>query len=72
MSKELAIKNLSIAEKLALMESLWDDLSQKPENIPSPDWHGNLLTERIKAVKEGRTSFIEWDEAKKRLREHVE
>lgn len=72
MSGEFAIKNLSIAEKLALMERIWDDLSREQENIPSPDWHGDLLAERIKDVKEGRTDFVEWDEAKQRLRERIE
>ncbi|MEQ8788854.1 MAG: addiction module protein [Pirellulaceae bacterium] len=72
MSTEIAIDHLSVAEKLALMERLWDDLSKNPENVPSPQWHGDVLAERIAAVREGRTSFVDWDDAKRRLRERLE
>jgi putative addiction module component (TIGR02574 family) len=72
MSTELSIEGLSIAEKLALMERLWDDLSRRPENVPSPQWHGDVLAQRMTAVREGRTSFVDWDEAKRRLRERLE
>ncbi len=65
----LPIENLSIADKLLLMERLWTELSRRPADIPSPDWHGDVLAEREAAVREGRTAFVEWDEAKKRLRE---
>ncbi len=48
-----------------------DDLSRRPESIPSPQWHGALLAERIAAVREGRATFVDWDSAKKRLRDRV-
>jgi putative addiction module component (TIGR02574 family) len=63
---------MSTSEKLALMERLWDDLSRRPEDVPSPQWHGDVLAERIAAVRDGRTSFVDWDEAKRRLRERLE
>jgi hypothetical protein len=65
----LPIENLSIADKLLLMERLWAELSRRPGDIPSPDWHGDVLAEREAAVREGRTAFADWDDAKKRLRE---
>lgn len=30
-------------------------------------WHGEVLAERIAALHEGRTTFIDWKEAKHRL-----
>lgn len=63
------IETLSVAEKLLLMERLWEDLSRRPSDLASPDWHGDVLTERQTAVREGRTSFVEWEAAKERLRE---
>ena len=65
----LPIEDLSIADKLLLMERLWAELSRRPGDIPSPDWHGDVLVEREAAVREGRTAFVDWDDAKKRLRE---
>jgi hypothetical protein len=49
------------------MERLWVSLSQRPSDVPSPAWHGAVLAERIAAVREGRTSFVDWEDAKKRL-----
>ena len=72
MSTDVSIEKLSVAEKLELMERLWDDLSRRPEDVPSPQWHGDVLAERIAAVREGRTDFVTWDDAKKRLRERLE
>ena len=63
---------MTVSEKLALMERLWDDLSRCPENVPSPEWHGDVLAERIAAVREGRTRFVDWDQAKRRLRERLD
>ena len=72
MSTDLSLEKLSVAEKLELMERLWVDLSRRPGDVPSPQWHGDVLAERIAAVREGRTDFVTWDDAKKRLRERLE
>jgi putative addiction module component (TIGR02574 family) len=61
--------NFSTAETVELMERLWDDLSRHPEVVPSPAWHGAVLEERREAVRQGRTTFSPWVEAKKRLLE---
>lgn len=72
MSGDISLESMSVAEKLALMERLWEDLSRRPEDVPSPQWHGDVLAERIAAVREGRTNFLDWDGAKRRLRERLE
>jgi putative addiction module component (TIGR02574 family) len=72
MVPQLSLDQLTVTEKLILMEQLWNDLSQRPENVPSPEWHGNVLAERIAAVREGRTSFVDWNEAKQRLRARLQ
>jgi putative addiction module component (TIGR02574 family) len=68
MSIDISVDAMTTSEKLALMERLWEALSQRPENVPSPEWHGTVLAKRIAAVREGRSNFIDWDEAKERLR----
>jgi hypothetical protein len=67
----IPIDNLSTADKIVLMERLWEHLSRRSADIVSPDWHGDVLADRRAAVLEGRTSFIDWEEAKKRLRERL-
>ncbi len=68
----IAIEMLSTADKLILMERLWTDLSRRPSDFQSPDWHGGVLSARLQAVQEGKTQFANWDDAKKRLRERLE
>ena len=67
MSSDVSLGSLSVAEKLALMERLWDDLSRRPEDVPAPQCHDDVLAKRIAAVRDGRTDFVEWDDAKRRL-----
>lgn len=67
MSADFAIESRTLTEKLALMERLWSALSRRPSDVPSPEWHGVVLAERIAAVREGRTQFVDWDGAKRRL-----
>ncbi len=70
-STTIPIESLSLAEKLLLMERLWENLSKQPSNVPPSDWHGDLLAARLAAVKEGRTTFVEWEVAKERLRDRL-
>jgi putative addiction module component (TIGR02574 family) len=72
MSTDVSLDKMSVAEKLILMERLWDDLTRSPAHVPSPDWHGDVLAERIAAVREGRTEFVDWDPAKQRLRDRLQ
>lgn len=67
MSADISLDSMSTAQKLMLLERLWDDLSRRPEDIPSPAWHGTVLADRIAAVREGRTAFVEWEDARRRL-----
>ena len=65
----LPIEEYSVTEKLLLMERLWADLSRRPSEIPIPEWHGTLLDARRKAVDEGTSTFVDWDVAKRELRD---
>jgi putative addiction module component (TIGR02574 family) len=65
----IPLDDFPLEEKLALMERLWESLAKKPDAIPTPDWHGDVLAEREAAVREGRTQFVDWEETKQRLRD---
>ena len=66
----IPIEDLSTADKILLMERLWENLSRRPADI-SPNWHGDVLAERRAAVLDGKTAFVDWEEAKSRLRERL-
>jgi hypothetical protein len=67
MSADISLEHLTTAKKLALMERLWVDLPQQPADVPSPAWHGDVLERRREAVRQGRTLFVAWEEARQRL-----
>jgi putative addiction module component (TIGR02574 family) len=67
MSVDISLNELTTAEKLELMERLWVDLSRQPQEVPSPAWHGVVLDGRCEAVRQGRTTFVAWEEARQRL-----
>ena len=68
MQPTLPLNEMTTADKLALMELLWDDLSRTPEQVPVPAWHGEVLAEREKRIQEGKTHFSDLADAEERLR----
>ena len=71
MAVALDLKGMSTTEKLRLMEDLWQDLSAKEEELASPSWHGEVLTERERLTESGEEKFISWEAAKKQLRDEL-
>lgn len=61
----IKLNELTVKEKLIVMETLWNDLCQNLPDMSSPDWHKCILEEREQMLKEGKDHFIDWDEAKK-------
>ncbi len=59
---------MTLHEKLAVMESLWEDLASSPEAIESPAWHKDILDERRQQLAEGKSRFIDWETAKAEIR----
>lgn len=68
MSLNLPLKDMTLQEKLATMELLWEDLARSPESVESPDWHKDILDERRGRVAEGKARFVDWETAKKDIR----
>ena len=61
----------SIAEKLRAMEALWAESSHDEGQFESPVWHGDALRDREENIKTGRESFMDWEAAKKQLRDRL-
>jgi hypothetical protein len=62
---------LTVAEKLRAMEALWADLSRDESQLESPAWHGDVLRAREAKVKSGKETFMDWEVAKKQLRDKL-
>ena len=57
MAKTLPLEEMTLQEKLAAMELLWDDLARCPESVESPTWHKDILDERHQRVAEAEAQF---------------
>lgn len=64
------LKDMTLPEKLAAMESLWEDLARTPDAIESPAWHKDILDER-RRLAEGQSRFIDWETAKADVRKKL-
>ena len=62
---------MTIPDKMELLEALWDDLSRRPEQLQSPDWHKVVLEERREAAEAGEDKFSDWETAKEDIRKRV-
>ena len=56
MQAAMDMKHLSRAEKLMMMEALWEDLSKNDECLESPSWHERELLET--AINLGQTPIL--------------
>lgn len=71
MSLNLPFKDMTLAEKLAAMELLWEDLARSPESIDSPAWHQDILDGRRQRIAEGQAQFVDWETAKAEMRKKL-
>jgi len=51
------------------MEALWADLSRHAEAMELPAWHAQALRETGQRVADGKEIAMDWETAKKALRE---
>jgi len=66
------IRQLPFPEKLALLEALWIELSSQPEKIEIPQWHKDILDERMQADDSGQVEWIDWEVAKQQIKEAIQ
>lgn len=71
MEAVLPLDQMTTAEKLRAMEAIWADLTRNADSFESPAWHADVLREREQHIAEGKETFVDWDEAKRQLRERL-
>jgi len=68
---ELPLAQMTLAQKLDLMETLWADLSKTEPSLDSPAWHESILEDREATLTDGRGTVSGWEEAKERIKRNV-
>ena len=66
-----AMREMNTAQKLALLETLWEDLRADEANVPSPAWHAEALAQARADYEAGRATFDDWEKVKGRLRDEL-
>jgi putative addiction module component (TIGR02574 family) len=67
MLKTAQVEKMSVAERLQIMEQLWDTLRPDAEGIASPGWHEEVLIKRKVRAQRGEAKFLTLDQLKARL-----
>ena len=58
---------LSPGEKLEYIQALWDHFSEHSEEVPVPDWHRQVIAERLAAHRRGEMTSRPWSEIREEL-----
>ena len=60
--------NLSIAERIQLVEDLWDSIVHTPELVPVTDAQKAELDQRLERFEQNPTAARAWEEVKNSLK----
>ena len=63
-----SIFDLSIPEKLQLVEDIWDDIASTPEGVPVHDWQKKEMARRKRNLLRNPGSALSWPETQRRIR----
>ena len=60
MSVEIPLDRMTVAEKVQLLEAIWDSLCRQTGDVQSPDWHREDLDERRRRLESGQATIASW------------
>jgi len=66
------LRKLPSTEKLKIIEALWSDLAEDEKVFASPGWHEEALRKAEADFAAGRVEILDWEDAKKELRQRFE
>jgi|EndMetStandDraft_9_1072997.scaffolds.fasta_scaffold02179_2 putative addiction module component (TIGR02574 family) len=61
------LRALPLAERLKLIEDLWDSIAADPDALPLPDWHRAEIDRRLDNLDAGASEGASWDEVRRRI-----
>ncbi len=59
--------SLSVEEQIDYLQSLWERIAAHPEQISVPNWHREVLAERLAALNESPDEGKNWDDFDREL-----
>ena len=61
------IAEMSVDQRIQLVEDIWDSIAELPESVTIPDWHKKELEKRLDACHANAAEGSPWHEVKKRI-----
>ena len=65
---DVAVKQLSVAERLELISTIWDSIPDSLDEVPVSEWHREELERRLAAADANPEAAIPWEEVREHLR----
>lgn len=62
------ISQLSVAERIQLVQDIWDTVWSRPENLELTEAQSQELDRRLQNYRREPESSVPWDEVKERIR----
>ena len=59
---------LAVTEQIEYLQSLWDRIAADPDHVPVPDWHRQVIQERLERDRNAPGEVLAWEQARDRLR----
>jgi putative addiction module component (TIGR02574 family) len=66
--KSLGLDHLSLADRILLVEELWDSIAEHTEEFSLPESHRHDLQRRLDAYRDDPKAGAPWEEVRARLR----
>ena len=60
---------LSVEDQIDYVQSLWDHIAAEPEKVPVPDWHRQVLAERLANYEASPNVGKTWEQLEQELSE---
>jgi len=58
---------LNINEQIEYVQALWDRIAAKEDRVPVPDWHREILHERLADLQANPNAGRPWEEVRAEL-----
>ena len=59
------IKNLDIKDRIILINEIWETLETEDSKIESPEWHEDVIKDRIEKIRNNEAKYISLEELKR-------
>ena len=59
--------DLPVEERIDYVQLLWDRVAAKPADVPVPDWHKDVLRDRLASYRSNPNAGREWPEVRDEL-----